>query len=325
MDKKTHTRITPLIFLFILFTFILSGCSGGDQTASSAGGEKEKVLRFAYAKSISPALLAKERGTLEQKLKEKGIKLEWIEFQTGPQMFEAIRANSVDIINSGNMPAVYAQANNTPFVYIAGVSGPDYSLIVHKDSPIKTLEDLRGKKIAYPKGSVSEYMLFEVLNKAGLKKEEVDEKALLPSDAMTAFQGGTIDAWIIWEPYVTMAEELLDAKVLQTSDGLMPSLGFYHARREYAESNKEIMDIVLQDLKENGEWMTANPKEAAKILAEQTGMDADIFEKIIRKANHYIVPLDQKIIEEQQKFADGMLQKGFIAQPVKMEEFLLPQ
>lgn len=321
MNKKIQTRFTSLISLVILFTFILSGCGGGGQTASTSKGGK--VLRFAYTKSISPASLAKERGTLEKKLEEKGIKLEWVEFQTGPQMFEAIRANSVDIVNSGNMPAVYAQANQTPFVYIAGVSGPDYSLVIPKDSPIKTLKDLKGKKIAYPKGSVSEYMLFQVLDKAGLKKDEVDGKPLLPSDAMTAIQGGTIDAWIIWEPYVTMVEELIQGKVLLSSEGLMPSLGFYHAHREYAQNNPEIIEIVLQDLKENGEWMTANPKEAAKILGEQTGMDAAIFEKVIRKAKHHIVPLDEKVIAEQQKFSEGMLQKGFISQPVKMEDFLI--
>ena len=323
MKKNLHTRLTSLISLVILLTFILSGCGGGDLTASTSAGGKDKVLRFAYTKSISPASLAKERGTLEKKLKDKGIKLEWVEFQTGPQMFEAIRANSVDLINSGNMPAVYAQANNTPFVYIAGVSGPNFSLLVPKNSPIKSLNDLRGKKVAYPKGSVSEYMLYEVLDKAGLKKNEVDEKPLLPSDAMTAFQGGNIDAWIIWEPYITMVEELLQGNVLQSSDGLMPSLGFYNARREYAQNNKEIIDIVLQDLKENGEWMTGNPKEAAKILGEQTGMDADIFEKVIRKAKHHIVPLDEKVIAEQQKFSEGMLQKGFISQPVKMEDYLI--
>ncbi len=122
-------------------------------------------------------------------------------------------------------------------------------MLVPKDSPIKTVAELKGKKVAYAKGSNSNYFAVKALEKYGVKYGEFEPVHLAPADARAAFESGKVDAWSIWDPYFASAEATAGARVLTTGEGIVANHQFYLAGKTYAESNGKAIDVVLNELK----------------------------------------------------------------------------
>ena len=111
----------------------------------------------------------RQRHTLEDAFKPLGIEIKWIDFQFGPPLLEAINAGSVDFGFVGDSPPIFAQAGGARIRYVAVVKsdGNTQAIIVPKDLPIKTLADLRGKRVAFGKGSSAHNLLVAALEKGG--------------------------------------------------------------------------------------------------------------------------------------------------------------
>src|SRR5690606_30312271 len=150
----------------------------------------------------------KSKGTLEDKLKGLGFKVTWTEFPAGPQMLEALNVGAIDFGNTGEAPPIFAQAAGAPLVYVAHEppAPRGEAILVPKVSPIKTVADLKGKKVALNKGSNVHYLLVKALEKAGVKYSEIQTAFLAPADARAAFERGSVDAWVIWDPFQAAAE-----------------------------------------------------------------------------------------------------------------------
>ena len=115
-----------------------------------------------------------------------------------------------------------------------------------KDSPIRKVAELKGKKIAVAKGSNANYLLVRLLENAGLKYGDVDVVYLPPADARAAFESGRVDAWSIWDPFLAAAEKQLTARVLADGKGAVANHQFYLAARAFAEKNPEIVRILIE-------------------------------------------------------------------------------
>ena len=183
-------------------------------TAVSATAE-DKVIRIGYQK-YGNVILLKNKGTLEGKLAEIGYKPEWKEFPSGPPLLEALNAGAIDFGHAGEAPPIFAQAAAAEFVYVAHEppAPKGEAILVPKDSPIKSVAELKGKKVALNKGSNVHYLLVKALEKAGVAYSDIETAFLAPADARAAFQSGQVDAWVIWDPFQASAEIGLDAKVL---------------------------------------------------------------------------------------------------------------
>ena len=190
--------------------------------------DKARVVRVGYQKS-GALLLVKQDGSLEKKLAPLGYRVEWREFPSGPPIVEAINAGALDVAHSGDAPLVFAQAAGVPFVYF-GVSAPSpdsSGIVVPQDSPLKTLAELRGKKVAFAKGSSAHYLVALALEKAGLTFADIKPVYLQPPDARAALQSGAVDAWAVWDPFLAAAE--IDAQARSLTAGLRLS-----PHREYS-------------------------------------------------------------------------------------------
>ena len=164
-----------------------------------------RVLRVGHQKGWLSIL--KGRGTLEKRLAPLGVKVTWTEFNAGPVQLEALNVGSIDFGDVGEAPPIFAQAAGAPLVYI-GATVPRPALeavIVPSGSPIRSVADLKGKRVAYNKGSNVQYFLVKLLEKNGLKYGDVQSIFLAPADARAAFERGAIDAWIIWDPFLAAA------------------------------------------------------------------------------------------------------------------------
>src|SRR5580693_436044 len=224
--------ITPPLRLAVIAAILV--------TAVTATAE---TLRIGYQKAASTLVLLRTHGTLEKKLAPLNVEVKWLEFAAGPQLLEGLNLGSIDFGYVGEVPPVFALAAGAPLVYTAyELPTPEAEgILVSKDSPIRTVADLKGKKIAFNKGSDVHWLVVKALADAGLKYSDVQPAYLAPADARAAFQNGAIDAWAIWDPFFIAAQEQLGARVLTNAEGIVNRYQYFLSAREYAEQKPGVL------------------------------------------------------------------------------------
>jgi sulfonate transport system substrate-binding protein len=290
--------------------------------AASASAE-EKVIRIGYQK-YGNVILLKNKGTLEPKLKEIGYKPVWSEFPSGPPLLEALNAGAIDFGHAGEAPPIFAQAAAAEFVYVAHEppAPKGEAILVPKDSPIKSVAELKGKKVALNKGSNVHYLLVKALEKAGVAYTDIETAFLAPADARAAFQSGQVDAWVIWDPFQASAEIGLDAKVLADGTDLVANHQFYLAGKTYAADNGKALEVILAELEKVNQWVKADTKAAAAELAPPIGIPAPVLEKALNRQSYGAKTLDDTVAAEQQKIADVFHSLGLIPKPIVVKDIV---
>lgn len=284
-----------------------------------------KTIRIGYQKYGTINLL-KAKQTLEPRLKQKGITVEWKLFPAGPQLLEALNAGSIDFGSTGEAPPIFAQAAGAPLVYVGHEpSNPKgEAILVLSNSPIKTVRDLKGKKIALNKGSNVHYFLVKALEEAGLKYSDVQTVFLPPGDARPAFEQGSVDAWAIWDPFYTSAKRALNARVIKDGQGLVANREFYLAARPFLNQRPDVIKAVLEELNKVDNWAKANPKPVAELLSPQLSIDVPSLEEITRRRPYGVqTPLKPDVVTYQQSVADVFHKLGLIPKPIKVKEAVL--
>ncbi len=286
---------------------------------SNAGNLKE--LRIGYQK-YGTLVILKARGTLDKRLADKGIAVKWSEFPFGPPLLEAINVGSIDVGTVGESPPVFAQAAGADLVYVGNeppAPGAE-ALLVPKDSPIRSVAELKGKKIAVAKGSNANYLLVKLLENAGLKYSDVEVVYLAPADARAAFESGRVAAWSIWDPFLAAAEKQLSARVLADGRGAVANHQFYLAARAFAEKHPEVVHILLEELDKIDQWGKQNPQEVAKFLAPQIGIEQPIVEVAALRYSYGVKPVTAEVLAAQQKIADKFFELKLVPKQVRVAD-----
>jgi sulfonate transport system substrate-binding protein len=284
------------------------------------------AVRIGYQKIGSPFLLKERSESLTKVLAERGARAEWIEFQAGPPILEAMRGGAVDIGYVGETPPVFAQAGGVPFVYVA-VDPPapkSEAILVRKDSPIETVAQLKGKRVAVNRGSNVHYLLVRALESAKLALSDVEVTFLAPADARSAFDSGKVDAWVIWAPFQASAE-ISGARVLRDGEGLVQNQFFYVSRRAFAEQHEDIVRAVLKEFATLSDWAGTHPEEAAQILAKSSGIAYDALLMSEKRHLYGLRPITSESVKQQQAIADTFSKVQVIPKVIKIEDAVLPK
>lgn len=273
-------------------------------------------IRIGFQKSSGLLGILKHQGTLEKTFA--GQQVKWIEFPAGPQMLEALNAGSIDFGSTGAPPPVFGQAAGIDLLYVGAEPAPVNSeaIFVPKDSPTRSVADLKGKRVAFQKGSGSHFLLASALQKAGLKVGDIQPVYLSPSDARAAFVSGSIDAWVVWDPYFASAQKSYQVRVLSDYTGLPQANGFYLASRRFVEQSPNVVSALLEQAAATGQWANTHAKEVSAILAPQMGLPADIVETWQRRSHYGAVPVSSTIVANQQRVADLFYQQKLIPKAV---------
>lgn len=293
------------------------------QNTTNKTGIKTKVVRLAYQ---TYGDIVKIKGVVDKRLEPLGIKVEWSPFPAGPQLMEAMNANRVDIGSVGETPPIFAQAAGAQLAYIAGrkpSKGEGSAIVVQQNSPIKTVKDLKGKKVVFQKGSAAHYLLLRALGEVGLKISDIQAVSLTPAEARDAFIQKKIDAWVAWDPFIAVVQKKANARVLRNASGIATQGGFYMARRSFAVENPEIVRIVLEEVDKLGEWAESNPNEVVKILAPELKLDPSLLSVVVRRRTFRLRPINSSLIAEQQRIADLFYKEGVIPKKVAIKESVL--
>jgi sulfonate transport system substrate-binding protein len=292
--------------------------AGGTLTTAHA---EDKVVHIGFQK-YGKLVLLKNKGTLEGKLKALGFSVTWTEFPSGPPLLEAINAGAIDFGNTGEAPPIFAQAARVPFVYVAyePPAPRGEAILVPKDSALKSVADLKGKKVALNKGSNVHYLLVKALEKAGVKYAEIQPVFLAPADARAAFERGSVDAWAIWDPFLAAAEAATGARELSDGTGIVANTQFYLGSRAFVDANARVLDVVLTELREVDGWARGDIGAVAIQLSPSIGIPAPTLEVALKRQSYGIKPIDAAAIAEQQKIADAFDKLGLLPRPIKVSD-----
>lgn len=266
--------------------------------------------------------LLKGRGTLEKRLAPLGVSIKWTEFTAGPVQLEALNVGSIDFGDVGEAPPIFAQAAGAPLAYVAAtVPRPKAEgVLLPKGSPIRTVADLRGRKIALNKGSNVHYFLVKLLEKHGLSYTDVNVVFLPPADARAAFEKGSIDAWAIWDPFLASAEKTLDAQLLADATGVVNNRAYYFSSLSYADRNADVLRIAIEEINKVDIWAKVNRGLLAAELAPLFGIPKTVLDLSTARAEYGTGPVTAEILVEQQKIADTFYELRLIPKRIQVKD-----
>src|ERR1700754_3216552 len=242
--------------------------------ANAQGAVKE--IRIGYQKT-GVLVVTRQRATLEKNFAPQGIAVKWVEFSSGPPMMEAMNAGSIDYGAVGDSPPVFAQAAGAAIVYAAGQPITNgQGILVPQNSAIKSIADLKGKRIGFTKGSSAHNVTVQTLEKAGLTYADITPVYLTPPDAGPAFANGSIDAWSIWDPYFAIGEMKQGGRILVNASEITKTNSFYIANRDFAKTRGAVLQQIIDVTYSTAKWAEAHRDEVAKALSAVTNIPLDI-------------------------------------------------
>jgi sulfonate transport system substrate-binding protein len=307
-------------------SFLVSTIAASAIALSTLPGRAQSptdTVRIGYQRSSTLVAVLKSNGELEKALAPLGVKITWHEFTSGLPLLEAINVGSIDFgADVADTVPIFAQAAGAQLAYVAeeAASPAAQAILVAQSSSIKTLPDLKGKRVAVTKGAGSHYLLLAALAKAGLTFKDITPAYLAPADGRAAFVSNNVDAWVAWDPFYTSARHQTGARILADgSDGLASYKRYYLASAPYAEKRSDVLNVIYDKLAQTGRWVKANPKEAATLLAGLWSIEAPIVEEANSHRSYAVGRVTPDGLAEQQKIADAFFAEGLIPTKVKTD------
>jgi aliphatic sulfonates family ABC transporter substrate-binding protein len=289
--------------------------------AATARAEPARQFRIGYQKN-GILVVARQLRAIENRLRPLGVSVTWTEFSFGPPLLEAMRLGSLDFGTVGDTPPIFAQAAHADLLYVAAASSGSSSaaILLPPGSSLLTLADLKGKRVAFARGSAAHNLTVAALEKAGLTLSDIQPIQLAPADAAAAFARGSVDAWTIWDPYYAIAEVQPGVRILAKSSDITPQNSFYLSSRAYAQANDSVIEAVIDELAKVAAWSNAHRGEVAQLLADGTGVPLDAMQRAVARSTYVIGPMTGEIVRQQQQVADRFQRLGLIPAHVNIAD-----
>lgn len=272
---------------------------------AQAAEQDPAEIRIGYQKGSISMVLAKSHHLLEKRFPQ--TKIKWIEFPAGPQMLEALNINSIDLGSTGDLPPLFAQAAGADLLYVGSEPPKPKSevILVPKESPLKQVADLKGKKVAFQKGSSSHNLLMRALQQAGLTFKDITPVYLTPADARAAFQQGDVDAWAIWDPYYSSVLLQGNSRLLIDGSALNLTGSFYLATRSYVEAHGAFIQQVLDTFSAADALTLSQPQQSITLLSQAMGLPEPVIASYLsHRPPTHISPVSDETAASQQRTAD---------------------
>lgn len=287
--------------------------------ASAQSGGKPDTVRIGYQKSSTLIVVLKTQGTLEKLLAPLGTKVTWHEFTSGLPLLEALNLGNIDVsADVADTVPVFAQAAGANLTFVAqeAPSPSAQAIVVRADSPLKTVADLKGKKIGFAKAAGAHYLLIAALEKAGLSFKDIEPAYLSPADGRAAFERGAIDAWVVWDPFLAAVQRQSSVRVLADGRDVASYQRYYLAATPYAQARADVLRVLFAELQKAGAWVKAQPKDAAALLAPVWGLDAATVEQANSRRSYEVRAVVPGSLAEQQRIADAFLSEKLLPRRV---------
>ncbi|MGW0503570.1 aliphatic sulfonate ABC transporter substrate-binding protein [Micromonospora sp. NPDC003241] len=267
---------------------LLTGCvAGEDSGGSAAGGTTGLRLDYAYWNPAS--LVLREQRWLEEELADEGVSVSWLQSAGSNKANENLRAGALDIGSTAGVAALVARANGSPIKTVGVFSQPEWAaVVVAKGSPLTSVAQLKGRKIAATKGTDPYFFLLQALDEAGLAPGDVTVVNLQHADGKTALERGDVDAWAGLDPH--MAQTQVDAgSTLLYRNVAFNTYGVLNAREEFVSSHPELVQRVVNAYERARRWIVANPDQAVELLARESKVSPAVARVVLAERTRFDV------------------------------------
>jgi sulfonate transport system substrate-binding protein len=276
MNKKLLNRLKSVAVAAVAALTLtgLTGCVAGENSGSD-------TLKLDYAYWNPLSLVIRDQGWLEAELADDGIAVEWILSGGSNVALENLNAEAINIGSSAGSAAFAAHANGVAIKTIGVFSQPNWAtLVVAKDSPINTVAELRGKKVAATSGTDPYFFLLQALAEAGVSTAEVEIVNLAHADGQKALEAGDVDAWAGLDPLTATSELKAGSRIIY-SNPAFNSWGVLNVTQRFLDSSPELVELVLTQYQRARAWILANPDQAIEILAREAGLEQSVAAKVL--------------------------------------------
>lgn len=285
-----------------------------------AVAEPPVEFRVGYQKN-GILVIARQQQTLEKALAKRNATVKWVEFTSGPPLLEALSAGSIDIGQTGDAPPIFAQAADKNLVYVAGQPITNgQGILVKPGSPIRSIADLKGKRVAFTKGSSAHSVVVLALEKAKLAYTDITPVYLSPPDGAAAFANDSVDAWAVWDPYFAVGEQKHNGRILVNAHDITKTNSFYLANKDFAAKNPLVLQDAIDSLSQTATWAETHRGDVAAALAEVTGLELPIQTAAANRSSFAIGKVTDDIIATQQGVADRFYKLGLIPKPIVIKD-----
>jgi sulfonate transport system substrate-binding protein len=228
-----------------------------------------KELRLDYAYYSPTSLVLRRYGWLEEDFGRDGTSVKWVLSAGSNRALEYLASNSIDIGSAAGLAALLGRANGNPIKVPYVFSRPEWTaLVVAKDSPLKSLTDLKGKKVAATKGTDPYLFLLRALHTVGLTRNDIEHVGLQHADGRTALEQGRVDAWAGLDPMMAASELDAGSRLLYRNVAFN-TYGLLNVREDFYARSPDAVQRVIAGYERARLWTLAHPTEAAKILSEE--------------------------------------------------------
>lgn len=320
MKHKKH-----LWFLVIGLSMWLSVAVYGYTQTTTAASDLETVT-IGYQKA-DPVDIARQHGELIKKMKAKGYQVVFKEFSDGAALMTALKSGAIDYARVGDTPPVTAKAAGTDIALIAAGATKEYGsgILVGKNSQITNLKQLKGKTIAYQKGTAAQYLIIQALKKAGLSTNDVKLVNMDQSSASVAFAKGSVDAWVTWDPYTATAQVNQGAKLLTNGTGLAKNRDFLISTQNYAKTHTALSKLLTTYINDDMTWANNHHTQLIAMLSKTLKLSDAVIQKMVERRTYAmaLVKADSSIVDEENQIANTFYQEGVVTEKVDMKTTLV--
>lgn len=320
MKHKKH-----LWFLVIGLIMWLSVAVYGYTQTTTAASDLETVT-IGYQKA-DPVDIARQHGELIKKMKAKGYQVVFKEFSDGAALMTALKSGAIDYARVGDTPPVTAKAAGTDIALIAAGATKEYGsgILVGKNSQIINLKQLKGKTIAYQKGTAAQYLIIQALKKAGLSTNDVKLVNMDQSSASVAFAKGSVDAWVTWDPYTATAQVNQGAKLLTNGTGLAKNRDFLISTQNYAKTHTALSKLLTTYINDDMTWANNHHTQLIAMLSKTLKLSDAVIQKMVERRTYAmaLVKADSSIVDEENQIANTFYQEGVVTEKVDMKTTLV--
>lgn len=258
---------------------------------------KPLVVRYAYQPGNPQIVIARDKGWLKDEFEKDNVTFKIAKFASGPAVIEALTGGQLDFAQAGDQPILQAKANNVAIRIIAEYAATEKGevLLATKKSGIKSIADLKGKKVGVTVGALTHQLLYIFLNSVGLKVDDIQLINLQPAEIRSSLESNNIDAGITWEP--TVSQILSSGNTVKITDatGYKNCVMVIASPQTFLKEHGDITVRLLKVLDKTVKWIKANRDEAIAIVAKDTGLDKSLIEPVFNTSTFDLAIPDKDV------------------------------
>ena len=237
-----------------------------------------KEIKLDYAYYSPPSLLIKKKGWLEEAFKAGGTEVKWVFTRGSNNSLEFLNSGASNFALTSSVSSFVARANGQPVKVIFNYSWAEPSTVeVLPNSPIKSITDLKGKKVAVTKGTDPYFYLLRALGENKLTLNDVEIVHLQHPEGKTALEQGRVDAWVGIDPHLAAAKVGGSRTVYSNPQFALGAV--LNTNEAFLKEHPDAVKTVVRTYERARQWIIAHPQEIVDLVAEETKLPKEVAAK----------------------------------------------